>query len=56
MRVEDLRERNADLKERIDTAEKDKRLLTWITVGLVLVIAGLFALDIVTGSHSWIRS
>lgn len=52
-RIEALRERIADLKERNEAAEKDKRKLIWISVGLTLVIAGLFALDIVTGSHSW---
>ena len=55
-RIEALRERIADLKERNAAAERDKRMLIWVTLGLVAVIVGLFALDILIGSHGWIRS
>lgn len=54
-RIEALRERIADLKERNSAAERDKRMLTLVTVGLVLVIVALFALDIAFGSLGWIR-
>lgn len=54
-RIEALRERIADLKERNTAAERDKRMLTWVTVGLVLVIVALFALDIAFGSLGWIK-
>lgn len=54
-RIEALRERVADLKERVDASEREKRTLTWVTVGLVLVIVGLFVFDIALGTHGWVQ-
>lgn len=53
-RIEALRERVADFKERAASDRRDKRLLA-IAVGiLVLVLIGILLFDIGTGSPGWV--
>lgn len=47
--------RIADLKEHMQTLRKDKKVLSIVTGVLVLVLIGLFIIDIATGSSGWVR-
>lgn len=40
---------------RIAELKQDKRVLTWVSIGLCLVLVIVLILDIVVGSHGWVR-
>lgn len=52
-RIEALRERVADLKERAAADSRDKRMLSLAVVALVLVLVGILLFDIGSGV-SWV--
>lgn len=52
-RIEALRERVADLKERATSDARDKRMLAIAVVALVLVLVGILIFDIGSGV-SWV--
>lgn len=54
-RIDALRERVADLKERVAAGDRDKRILYITIVTLVFVLVGILVFDIAIGSHGWIR-
>ena len=54
-RIEALRERVADLKERIAYADREKRILYTTVAALVAVLVSILVFDIAVGEHGWIR-
>lgn len=54
-RIEALRERVSDLKERVAASDRDKRMLGIAVAVLVAIIVGILIFDIVTGSHGWVQ-
>lgn len=54
-RIEALRERIVDHKERLDASERDKRMLGIAVAVLVTVIVGMFIFDIALGTHGWVK-
>lgn len=47
--------RISDLKEHMQSLRKDKKVLSIVVGVLVLVLIGLFIIDIATGSSGWVR-
>ena len=54
-RIEALRERVADLKERVAAADREKRILYTTVAALVAVLVSILVFDIAVGEHGWIR-
>lgn len=55
IRIENLRERNADMNEAIEFLKRDRKILGIITGILVAVLVLLLVFDIAIGSHGWVQ-
>ena len=47
--------RISDLKEHIRSLRQDKKVLSILVVILLIIVIGLFVMDIAIGSHGWVR-
>ena len=47
--------RISDLKEHMQSLRKDKKVLSILVVILLIIVIGLFVMDIAIGSHGWVR-
>ena len=54
-RIEALRERVADLKERVAVSDREKRMLGTAVVILVALLIGIFIFDIALDTNGWLR-
>lgn len=54
-RIEALKERNEDTKKYVESLRRDKIILALAVGALMLVIVGLFVLDITVGSQGWVQ-